>query len=113
MSEILGTDLAVFVVVTLGIIGFAAFMTGQALANTWRPWWQVVPYVLLLGCADRFLIWGLFGGELFLLSGYIVDTLVLLIIAGTAFRATQVGRMVAQYPWLYERSGPLSYRRKA
>jgi hypothetical protein len=38
---------------------------------------------------------------------------VLLIIAGTAFRATQVGRMVAQYPWLYERSGPLSYRRKA
>jgi hypothetical protein len=112
MSEIVGTELPVFIVVTVVVIGFAAFMTGQALANTWRPWWQLLPYVLLLGCVDRFLTWGLFGGELFLLSGYVVDTLVLLAIAAFAFRITQVGRMVSQYPWLYEHSGLLSYRRK-
>lgn len=112
MSDILGTELPVFIAMTLVVVGFAAFMTGQGLANTWRPWWQILPYGILLGCVDRFLTWGLFGGKLILLTGYVVNTLVILAITAFAYRLTQVGRMVTQYPWLYERSGPLSYRRK-
>lgn len=112
MEELLGTSWAVFVGMTIMVMGFASFMTGQALANTWRPMWQIVPYAMLLGCADRFLTWGLFEGELFLLSGYVVDTLVLMAISALAFRATRARRMVAQYPWLYERAGPLGWREK-
>lgn len=113
MEQLIGTTWPVFIGMTLVVMGFASFMTGQALANTWRPMWQIVPYALLLGFADRFLVWGLFEGELFLLSGYMVDTLALLIIALLAFRLTQARKMVAQYPWVYERSGPFGWRRKA
>jgi hypothetical protein len=113
VEELLGTSWPVFVGMTVAVMGFASFITGQALANTWRPMWQLVPYAILLGCADRFLTWGLFEGELFLLSGYVIDTLVLMAISALAFRATQARRMVAQYPWLYERSGPLGWREKS
>ena len=40
MAALLGVpDLLVTLFVTAIIVGFAAFMTGQALANTWRPAW--------------------------------------------------------------------------
>ena len=112
MVSLLGTSLPVFIGLTVMIMGFACFMTGQALANTWRPMWHIVPYSFLLGFADRFLTWGLFEGELLSISGYIIDSLVLLGIAATAYRLTQARRMVMQYPWIYERSGPFSWREK-
>ncbi|MCG8357991.1 MAG: hypothetical protein MI920_20695 [Kiloniellales bacterium] len=112
MEAITGTSLPVFIGLTLGIMGFAAFMTGQALANTWRPVWQAVIYSFLLGFADRFLTWGLFEGELLSLRGYFVDSLVLLAISLTAYRITQARKMVTQYPWLYERSGLFGWREK-
>ena len=37
-------------------------MTGQALAETWRPAGRLSPTALLLGVADRFLIFALFDG---------------------------------------------------
>ncbi|HSO42876.1 MAG TPA: hypothetical protein VLR47_08575, partial [Rhodospirillales bacterium] len=49
LAEVLGTTLSVFLAVTGVVIGFAAYMTGQAIANTWRPAWQLVVYALLLG----------------------------------------------------------------
>jgi len=110
MEQLIGTSLGVFIGITVLLMGFASYMTGQALANTWRPMWQTVPYALLLGGADRFLVWGLFEGELFLLSGYLIDSLVLLAIAVLAYRLMQVHKMVTQYPWLYERSGLLGWR---
>lgn len=112
MEALLGTTWPVFIGMTLFLMGFAAFMTGQALASTWRPMGQVVPYALLLGLPDRFLTWGLFDGELLSVSGYLIDTLVLLTIALAAYRATQARKMVNQYPWIYERSGLFSWREK-
>ena len=113
MESLLGTTLPVFIGLTVFIMGFAAFMTGQALANTWRPYWHAVPYCFLLGFADRFLTWGLFEGELLSPSGYLIDSLALLGIATIAFRLTRARRMVTQYPWIYERSGPFSWREKS
>jgi hypothetical protein len=110
--DILGTTWPVFIGITILLMGFASFMTGQAVANTWRPMWQVVPYTLLLGLADRFLTWGLFDGQLFLLSGYIADSLVLMAIAALAYRLTLAHKMVTQYPWIYERTGPFTWREK-
>ena len=110
MEALLGTSIPVFIGVTLCLIGFAAFMTGQALAATWKPVWQVVLYSFLLGFADRFLTWALFQGELLSLSGYLIDTAAIVIIALTAYRLTLARRMTVQYPWLYERTGIFSWR---
>ncbi|WP_374447426.1 DUF6867 family protein [Stella sp.] len=113
MESLLGTSLPVFVGLTLILFGGAAWMTGQAVASTWRPWWQTVPYSFLLGVGDRFLTFALFGGELLSPLGYLVHSLVLLAIASLAHRAMRVHRMVTQYPWLYERAGLLSWRARA
>jgi len=86
-------------------MGFTAFMTGQAVAVTWKPHWQAVIYTFLLGFADRFLTFSLFDGELLSLSGYIIDTAVLQIIALLSWRLARARTMVSQYPWLYRRSG--------
>ena len=106
MEVLLGTSLGVFIGLTVFIVGFAAWMTGQALAITWKPVWHAVIYCLLLGCADRFLTFGLFEGELLSISGYLIDTTVLIAIALTSFRYNRVKAMVRQYPWLYRRHGP-------
>jgi hypothetical protein len=106
----LGTTTAGFVIVTVLMMGFAAWMTGRAIAATWRPAWQVPVYSLLLGVADRFFVYVLAEGELFSLAGYVVDTLILCAIAALAYRLTQVRKMVTQYPWLYEMTGPLSWK---
>ena len=112
MEALLGETLPVFIGITVVLVGFAAFMTGQALASTWRPLRQVFFDSLLLGFADRFLTWALFQGELLLLSGYLIDTAVIFTIALLAFRLTLARRMTAQYPWLYERAGIFSWRER-
>jgi len=91
---------------------FAAYMTGQALANTWRPPWQVALYGAMLGLVDRFLVFALYDGALLSVGGYLIDAAILIAISWFAYRVTQVHRMVHQYPWLYERAGPFSWREK-
>lgn len=112
VESILGTTLPVFIVVTGLVIGFAAYMTGQAIANTWRPAWQLWIYGLLLGLVARFLIFALFDGELLSLTGYAASTALLLTIAAFAFRLTRARKMVHQYPWLYERAGLFGWRKR-
>ncbi|ARJ65819.1 hypothetical protein WV31_09180 [Magnetospirillum sp. ME-1] len=105
------TSVPVFIGLTLILFGGCAFMTGQALASTWRPVWQVIPYALLLGAADRFLGFALFGGQLLSLTGWLLDSAVLVAIGLLSWRLTQVRRMADQYPWLYVRTGPFSLRK--
>ena len=112
MIGVLGTTPEVFVGLTLVIMGFAAYMTGMGLANTWRPVWQPVLYSALLGFADRFLTFALFEGELLSLTGYLIDSAALIAISLFAYRSTQARRMVSQYPWLYVRAGLFGWREK-
>ncbi|MDP6573450.1 MAG: hypothetical protein QGI63_09345 [Rhodospirillales bacterium] len=112
MESLLGTSYQVFFGVTVVIIGFAACVTGQAMANTWRPLSHVFLYSALLGFADRFLTFALFEGELLSLSGYLIDTAVLTIMSLIAFRVTKARKLVSQYPWLYEADGLFGWRRK-
>lgn len=112
MEQLIGSSLSVFIGVTCILAGGAAWMTGQAIAATWRPAWQVVVYAFLLGLADRFIVFALFEGELLSLAGYLVDSLVLLAVAATAYRVTLVARMVRQYPWLYERTTAFGWRER-
>ena len=54
----------VFLLVTIILGGGAAVLAGRAIALTWRPWWQIVAYMLILGAAVRFIHFALFGGTL-------------------------------------------------
>ncbi len=102
-------SIPVFIGLTLILFGGAAYMMGQAIAITWRPVLHVIAYGMLLGAADRFLIFALFEGELASLSGYLIDTAVITAIGLMAFRITRVNRMVSQYPWLYRRASLFSW----
>jgi hypothetical protein len=102
----------VFLFFTVILMGGAGYMTGQALATTWRPVWQVVAYTLLLGLVDRFLVFALFNGLPLSMAGYILDTSVIAVIALCSYRFTRVRRMIGQYPWLYERAGIFFWREK-
>ena len=113
MAALLGNSLGVYAGLTVCLMGFAAFMTGQATAQTWKPAWHAIVYAVLLGFADRFLAYALFDGLLLSLPAYLIDTATLAAIALVAWRLGRARKMVSQYPWLYERDGPFSWRRKA
>lgn len=96
-----------------GILGgLAAWATGKALAETWRPYRQLVGYMVLLGASVRFTHFALFGGELLSVPSYFADMLYLLAVGCLAYRLTRVQRMVSQYRWLYERTSPLTWRER-
>ena len=100
----------IFLIMTVIIGGGAAFMSGRGLASKWRPVWMAVAYMIPMGLALRFFHYALFEGNLLSLRFFMTDTLVL--VAGTllGYRLTRVQQMVSQYPWLYERAGPLAWR---
>lgn len=102
----------VFVLVTVVLGGGAAWLAGRAVATTWRPWWQVVFYSLILGGAVRFIHFALFGGTLLSLHYYLVDAAVCMASAFLGFRAARAGQMVSQYRWIYAPDGRLGWRRR-
>ena len=105
MSErlILGTTYPVFIGVTLVCMCGCAILMGRALARAWRPARHALRYGILLGLADRFLIYALFDGDIRSPSGFVIDLYCILLSALIAYRLTLVAQMVRQYPWLYER----------
>jgi hypothetical protein len=106
-------SLGVFLLVTVVLGGGAAALAGRAVALTWRPWWQVVIYMLMLGAAVRFIHFALFAGTLLSIHYYAVDTLFCMGFGFAGFQAARARRMVAQYPWINELDGPLRWRRKS
>jgi hypothetical protein len=101
-----------FGLVTVMMGGWAAWMTGRAIAITWRPVWQCVAAMLLLAAVVRFFHYALFQGTLLSLHYYLVDAAVILAIGLLGYRYTRASQMTTQYSWLYERSGPLGWRPK-
>ena len=103
----------VFVLVTVILGGGAAALAGRAIAQTWRPLWQVVLYALILSAAVRFIHFSLFDGTLLSLHYYLVDSAVCLAFGLIGFRAARAAQVVSQYRWINEPDGPLRWRRKA
>ena len=103
--------LFLFVTVIMG--GWAAWMTGRAIAITWRAYWNLILYLLILGSAVRFIHFALFGGTLLSIHYYIIDTIVILIIGTLGFRYYRARQMTSQYRWLYERTGPFGWKEKS
>ncbi|MGF1621194.1 MAG: DUF6867 family protein [Rhodomicrobiaceae bacterium] len=123
MGLIVEKSYAAFFIVTVLLGGGAAFLTGRALARGWKSFGRLVFYIMLLALAVRFLHWGLFldatyeswrnmQGSLLSLHYYLVDTAILIAAAALGYRLQRAKQMATQYGWLYERTGPLSWRRR-
>ena len=102
----------IFILVTIVLGGGAAALAGRAIAATWRPWWQVVGYALILGAATRFIHFALFDGTLLSLHFYAVDTAICLVAAFFGFRTARALQMVTQYRWINAPDGPLRWHRR-
>jgi hypothetical protein len=111
MNGLYSGESILHVVLVTGVLGGgAAWLSGRAIARAWHAPWQVVVAAFLLAAAARFFHFALFQGELLSPQSYGCDTLILLVLGMTAWRATHAGQMVRQYPWLYTRAGPLGWR---
>jgi hypothetical protein len=103
----------VFVFISIVLGGGAAALAGRAIAATWRPWWQIVAYMLILGAAVRFIHYALFGGTLLSPHYYVVDGAICIAFGLAGFRAARAAQMVTQYRWLNQPNGWLRWRRKS
>ena len=107
-----GLGIFPFVLITLMIGGSAAWRTGQAVAQVWRAVLPAVAYTALLAVGIRFLHYALFGGAFLSLPSYLIDFAVLSVVTIVAHRARRTRHMTEQYPWMFERSGPLGWRER-
>lgn len=123
MDLIVEKSYAAFLIVTVVLGGGAAFLTGRALARSWKSFGRLIFYTLLIAAAVRFLHWGLFldatfqswremQGSLLSVHYYIVDALVLIAAASLGYRIERARQMTTQYGWIYERTSPLTWRRR-
>jgi hypothetical protein len=111
MDSIYADESLLQIALVTGVLGGgAAFLAGRAIAQTWRPFWHVLIYMAMLGAATRFVHFALFDGTLLSPASYATDTLFLVLVGMLAWRMTRAGQMATQYHWLYERTGPLSWR---
>jgi hypothetical protein len=103
----------VFILVTCLLGGGAAYLSGRAMAQTWRPYWHLPLYMLGLAAIIRFVHHALFGGPLSSAPSLVVDYIVAVATASAGYRIVRAGQMASQYGWLFERAGPFGWRRKA
>jgi hypothetical protein len=106
-----GETIGHIVLVTGLLGGSAAWLSGRAIAATWRPPWQVAIAMLLVAAAARFIHFALFQGNLLSVTSYAADACIFLMLGLLAWRSTRAAQVVRQYPWLYARTGPLSWRK--
>ena len=95
----------IFLLVTIGLGGGAGWLSGRAIANTWRPWWQIVAYSMLLGVAVRFIHFALFDATFVSPHYYVVDTGVCMLFGFLGFRLARRAQMATQYGFLHARPG--------
>jgi hypothetical protein len=111
MDRLYAGETILDVVLVTGLIGAgAAWLSGRAIAAAWRGKSRVVLTAILLGAAARFFHFALFQGQLLSAASFACDTLIFLVAGLVAWQATRTSLVVRQYPWLYVRAGPLTWR---
>lgn len=103
-------SVGIFVLVSVLMGGAAAYASGKAVAQTWRPFWHLPLYVLALAAVVRFCHFALFEQTLLDGPGYLLDLVVLMGAAGFGYRRVRTEQMLRQYAWVYELAGPLRWR---
>lgn len=100
----------VFLLVTVIMGGTAAFLSGRAIAQTWRPYWHIPLYMVPIAASVRFFHYALFEEVMVSPLNYAVDFGVVLAAASLGYRSLRARQMVQQYHWLFRRSGVLNWR---
>jgi len=100
-----------FILVTLIMGGGAAFISGRAIAQTWRPYWHVPFYMLGLALLVRFWHFALFDEPFLSLKSYGVDFIVAFAAASLGYQLVRARQMATQYDWLFRRYGLLGWKR--
>jgi hypothetical protein len=103
--------LLTFPLVTIGMGGAAAYLSGRAIAQTWRPFWHVPLYMLGLAVVVRFCHFALFEEPFLSLPSYLVDFACAFTAAALGFRTVRAQQMRTQYGWLFRSWGLLGWRR--
>jgi len=98
------------IILVLGMAAAAA--SGRAIAQTWRPFWHLPAYMLLLAAVTRFCHFALFEEPLLDLNGYVIDLIAMLAAGGLGFQLLRRRQMLTQYAWAFEAAGPFHWRRK-
>ena len=94
-------SLLIFLFVSVALGGGAAWLSGRAIALTWRPMWMIAPAAFALGLTVRFFHHALFGGTLLFPHYFAVDTVIVGIIAVAGYRVTRSHQMARQYGFLH------------
>jgi hypothetical protein len=89
----------VFLLVTLVMGGLAAFVSGRAVAQTWRPFWQALLFMVPLAAGVRFIHYAIFHEPLLSARSYLVDLVVLCLLAALGYRLMRARQMAEQYGW--------------
>ena len=89
----------VFLILTVILGGAAALATGKAIAETWKPSWQLAWYTVLLAAAARFFHFALFEETLLSPGGYLATLGVLGSLAALGHRTARSRQMREQYGW--------------
>ena len=103
----------VFLFLTVFLGGGAAILMGRNFATNWRSVVAVAVAGLGLALGVRFLHFALFEQTLLTITGFIADAVVTIGLGLVGFRWRRAEQMTTQYFWLYERTGPLTWRQKA
>ena len=101
-----------FVLITVVLGGAAAVASGRAIAGGWKSFAIVPLYMVILAGIERFLHYALFGEDILSVPGYGVALVIALAAAGYGYRSYRSWQMATQYPWIFDRSGPLRWVRK-
>ena len=87
----------IFLLVSVVMGGGTAYVSGKAVAQTWRPFWHAIWYALVLGLAVRFIHFALYQEVMLSAKNYIVDCALLLAATAAGFRVTRQRQMQDQY----------------
>ena len=93
-------SLGTFLFVTIVLGGAAGWLSGRAIAITWRPRWFLVPAALAIGFGIRFIHFALFDATFLSLQYYAVDTVVIFAAAFAGYRVSRARQMARQYGFL-------------
>jgi hypothetical protein len=110
MGFIWEVGIADFIIVTILLGGGAAYMTGRAVANAWEPLARAVLWMIPLTAAVRFIHFAMFHGTLLSPHYYLVDFVILALVAAFGHRLTRTRQMTRRYGWVIEDAGFLSWR---
>jgi hypothetical protein len=92
-------DMATFVALTLILGGAGAFVTGRAMAQTWRSLWKAIAYMVPLGAGVRFLHYALFQEPTDAAQAALCFVF-LALFAAAGFIHARRRQMRLQYPWV-------------